>query len=1703
MKKIRNGFLLLFAAAFMAIMCAFAASCDDGKVKLSFHTDGGSECAVIEELPGAQVTLPTPTKGEADIFDGWYTSSDFSGPAYRGTITVPEQDTVYYAKWETGYLVTLDPDGGSLDRTSFYLKAGDSVYDAVREYVPVKGQLTFGGWFDGDSAITASRRMPAAPLTLTAKYKVDYTIRVHLQSLYVESDYEQSTEYSRTLSDFVGAVVSGPEPSVTGFVLDGENNGYPTSVTLTESPAANVLDFYYNRAKYTVTYDLNPPSGVTVSGRISAQTDLVFGSSFTAAENPYTAEGYRFAGWATVPGGKAEFRAGEEIEVSGYMTLFAVWDLGHIDRYGSYDLIFLPQMEPGVAILSRGGYEVRGTLEGDLFSIELPNGSVVEGKIFGNFFSYKREQVEGFYVSYSPYSNVEDRLDTSNTLDIDSYQDATYTERDELTGEMIELKGAVTALGPDGYEYVFLITEGENAGSGFNFRLAELADHTLVFERSLGEGGYYSEFVNASGSYVQGYNLITLDGFGTMYYTDNYTGVYEAEGTYYVDDLYYSDDGRVLFLIVGDVVEEYGGTNHNVHLEFYTFYLSDYQMDAYIMNLFNAGTASYEPSYSGRVEGEEASLTLDGYEVLFNSAELVIGGETYHGAYTYSHAALGSEVIAMQVMELVPATEGGSTADFRYQLDEILYFELVEENGRTVFVEYHEEEREFVTYYRMLDGLYMPLLAIYESAAEGGRKAELYWQDQSTGEFVLAAEGYYTTERLGGQTRGVDLYTFRRTRAIEGYDSLTPTMMKFATNTVTNAGGSVYNIYYVFEIAYGEQEEIYYKVISEKNGTSTMWQGLSLATPDMGTLYFRNGLVYDGGLTIETNYWGTQLGTFQWINGTLWNYFYFEFELDAGGNIISFTPIDFVPSENPMFYVTSTGTMDTMNATLILYDLEKGDSGNAIYAPTGTWSSGTFGRYEVTGETALGDPIYTFFDGQARIFDFVFRAIDYNDYGTIVNIYQYWRVDAGATALSGEFTGDGCGTLTLDGFYRAEYIDGDGRLYLGTYSLDRERNAQAVYFTANDGTVFIFEIAGGTISPLDAAYGEYLLRTSDAERTIRFDGKGQVTLHNRDTGADLGVYGRYTILDERNLEVRVTRFQFETGGASTHIMRLQNGECLLHQDTQSGVFTDPEFNLLILDGYGRGTYYSADGSAGRSGYLFMLDEFDGDQFGFLRFDNFEELFFMFDTENGSFRLAEYPDEDFVYFSEDFSTGISYGADHFVYYGNGSGYYYIDSESGTVRAYMLEGGYTRKTQFPLPGADTITYNGTRLYRYRGEQVVLSGTIAFDSEGVKNATLSFRPTGEMLVRVNATLTVDMGEGARRYSVYFTNYRSTGINRFDWQPFILYNNAFSPFETFKYVSGAQGNGFTAKELDVGTIRYDDYDTAMGTATEDSSLEIKYRGFGPVSVGETVIEGTLYYAPVMRQGRPLTFTADPENVVEVADDSVNGTRYMITFTAGGVDYAMQYYTPESGYYILYMLLTYQRVEAGDYSVGAGRFVYTNAYDLYGGYREGDLCSATLFKGESVVIPFISGVGYGGKTAWLVDIGTYSVDEYSGAESGELGDGYFIEFGFENDRIVSAEVTVYEFRQAQDLNGNYAFNYFLGEDGEPEMLVSMVAWSNEESQYVFQTIVSSEVSDSGMWTITTTSATYTVTFLLDAEGNRQVASDGESWVARVTRVNL
>lgn len=585
----------LFTVAALTVLLALAmlvfAACETGKTyTLTFETGNGSAVSPIKAKAGDKIDLPDEPTLDGHRFDGWYLSEDFSGEKAALPETMPAENRTYYAKFtaiKTATL-TLDAAGGVLETSVFELEAGEKVWRIVSQAVPSLTGAVFGGWFNGNSAVTENTVMPANGLTLTARYKASYVVEVYLEDLNGEYGAPTDQVTFEGGSDWLGrevrlgaSVLKAPE----GFLLD-QTKTQPITLVAGE----NVYKAYFYRADGYVYYFVNTPQGAEAEGEMDFAT-VTYGAPHTVSKSLFTVRGYRFAGWSDSPEGEVVYAEGDEIsQVKGTIMLYARWNYGATDAGGGADRIYLLMESPLKAVLERPVLgEKTGSYDPDtrLFEFEIADGRTLKGRMHadGKGFAY----FDGDMTL--TLTQVDGTAAGKATIALDGLDAALYTPENGAATE-----GSYTRVSPSVYQF-------SSESIRFRFRI-EKSDGEDVFVMSDGyEGTYY--YYNGGISYP----VVILDGFGAAAYLADsesslLTGAYAPSGEE-IEVTYPNGDGEVRFLC--RLGEEQGRTTSGDVVTVTVFYLADDTRGEYaIEDLSGAETYFYSDGFGKAYYGEGA-----------------------------------------------------------------------------------------------------------------------------------------------------------------------------------------------------------------------------------------------------------------------------------------------------------------------------------------------------------------------------------------------------------------------------------------------------------------------------------------------------------------------------------------------------------------------------------------------------------------------------------------------------------------------------------------------------------------------------------------------------------------------------------------------------------------------------------------------------------------------------------------------------------------------------------------------------------------------------------------------------------------------------------------------------------------------------------------------------------------------------------------
>ncbi|MBR1891220.1 MAG: InlB B-repeat-containing protein, partial [Clostridia bacterium] len=609
MKSFRKLTLWTLTVVAVIALAVFGVACEEQSksVSLTFETNGGTAVATVTVNEGETVTLPTTQKVGAE-FAGWYDNADFNGAAVT-TVQATENKT-YYAKWEQLYLVTLNADGGSLETTSVYVKSGAVIYDAISALVPTKENRQFGAWLKGETELGRNDRMSAQDITLTAKYKVMYTVEMYEQ----EEDGE-GYQLAETITEYEYAGVNkNDQRRLTGF-KEVANDNTVTSLTIDEDVQKNVFKHYFDREQFRLTLNPNyPDKTVAENLGLAKNYEVLYGSDFTPDYFEFSLEGYYLEGWARsakgevayatnymlahLENGEGETAEPDKVEIEQNTALFAVWRQGRTDMFGGSDYLYVFDETGYFIYLERGGKFFVGDFvptKRSFSFVDDKDDPLLGGRLVGDA-GYCYGDSNRFSNPYTLFE-VGSGLNENVQVLFDSLNGITYTVKND-TATSDDSKGEYVI--DENGEYVVTFTEGSLTGKTYHLLLGTVSaansDTVNAFrvrneeEYAMPELVRYSITNTGSISYLIAYQ-IKLDGYGnaTIYTDTEHSQSQTYRYAYNKDsDTYALSDSN------GNTVLTFKVFNHAVYMA-------------------TIGYFAYNESLDKEFTSETGSLVLDGY----------------------------------------------------------------------------------------------------------------------------------------------------------------------------------------------------------------------------------------------------------------------------------------------------------------------------------------------------------------------------------------------------------------------------------------------------------------------------------------------------------------------------------------------------------------------------------------------------------------------------------------------------------------------------------------------------------------------------------------------------------------------------------------------------------------------------------------------------------------------------------------------------------------------------------------------------------------------------------------------------------------------------------------------------------------------------------------------------------------------------------
>ena len=1307
MNKTRKLFTLLLTVIALSAICLSMVGCS-ASFTVSFETNGGSsiEAVTVEAQgdAGAEYVLPATTKSGFE-FAGWYDNAGLTGTVYSaGTKITLNDNRTFYAAWTALYTVTLNADGGSLSTTSVQLKEGENVYEAVKDLVPVKAGCQFGAWFNGSTELSKNTRMGKAAMTLTARYKVPYTVEI----------YEKATDGSGYA---LAETTKGYEYVGVNYVSEVTRDGFrevdnaerKTSVVISANASENVLKHFFDREVYNLTFNANYPAGAPENVSVT----IAYGEETDAPYDYFTYDGYYLLGWATTPSGSVAYYTrfiesnlyngngetftADKISVSRNTTLYAVWVRGYVDMFGGNDYIYRFENSSDVYLERGGVYFVGGySATRNVFTFN-QNDKTLRGKLNPDgSFCYEAAEDRGEAFAYSAVNG----LDVSRKLFFERYNEITYSVTGE-NGQTATSEGTYTPGDSD--DFIASFTSGPMSGKVVSFKMSTMTSEGTeisVFtfkndeESDLGELVRYAVYKGRSGvgyTYYIYYQL-TFSGYGTA----TVKGV-EEDTTYYTE---YDEENDLYVLYTRNAT---------------TGELQVYEKIVVAKEPVISGVNGYW-AYYDELDNEfssdsGATLLLDG---LYNAVYTDENGVAHKGVYARERASAISGTIINFFGD--DGTERKILADVVTTTVEV---GGIDENGnpnveeKTEYLFYEKSSSYGEYFYNNSASTYMAPLFVIEDG-----KADVYiysgetytkaisgtYEEKGKGVYVLTVTDYYldTASAIVGEATGELNDVVKITFGVGSHPSL----------------GYPVNYWYAYTDKNGVEQTLF-ATYNGDDGVLTIVGAFALL--EVGSDVFVGSYEKSG----------------EYISAT--------FDMNAFDQLVIFKTAD------DGTYLT----LKELPATENLFDNNNSNDADGSIAFDGfggaTYTDKDGNVYEgtvtETDDETEGLTVYEF-ASETLTFKFVRQAL--SNGASLVLRYN--------EAFSGDFY-SADGVLTLDGFgVLATFNDADGSDYSGRYVLVTDDEKTYVVISLEDGkTLYVDFASDKTFTARGFEYGTYVyFNNRYASGTfVHLDGYGKAEVYTLegdersylDENATYVVDGDVYTLTYKNgaenvtVNAKLSTFDYNGNTYRTFVIE--------HEEVVYRYVNDGDWSVLVLDAFGKGEKYGADGVKQTGTYEIVSENL----LYFLLEDGSDAFLYEYDAKVGFARTFDFPLRAYFTGTLESLLFTKYGRALFggeqIYYYNIENdkvfIYHRDTESDQANAY----GYV-KEEFGTFDTEVI-YNGVKYYENDGYGIELKRNedgknkypVLISSEDENKYPLNelkFAPTGRAEFVVTATTNIN---------------------------------------------------------------------------------------------------------------------------------------------------------------------------------------------------------------------------------------------------------------------------------------------------------------------------------------------------------------------------
>lgn len=296
------------------------------KLTVQFNSKGGTAVPTQYVIPSEKATEPAQPTYNGYTFKGWYIDENYT-TLYNFNNPVNE-DKILYAKWEKNdvyhnitYTIVGTPKDNNATNNPTKYKEGDTTPLTISD--PTKDNYTFSGWYEnseltGNPVTTlnvSNRKTDIALYGKWTKNQAQYTVKHYLEDengTITKDGKKYKLSNSETKNAESGATVTESAKTYVGYnALDTTLSG------VVKDDGTLVLNFYYDKIQYTVTFDTK--GGTPVPN----QQTKKFGEKVTKPTDP-TKNGYDFLYWYEIVNG-VEVQYDFNTPVTSNKTLIAKW----------------------------------------------------------------------------------------------------------------------------------------------------------------------------------------------------------------------------------------------------------------------------------------------------------------------------------------------------------------------------------------------------------------------------------------------------------------------------------------------------------------------------------------------------------------------------------------------------------------------------------------------------------------------------------------------------------------------------------------------------------------------------------------------------------------------------------------------------------------------------------------------------------------------------------------------------------------------------------------------------------------------------------------------------------------------------------------------------------------------------------------------------------------------------------------------------------------------------------------------------------------------------------------------------------------------------------------------------------------------------------------------------------------------------------